>query len=87
MFISGVVLHRSSGVPACVHWFLIALALRRRFLERRDCSGVSTDMFNDALAQRFFDQGLMHLLCEVVLGKFGKGLWREKVDSLGISRV
>ena len=43
-------------------------------------------MSDDALSQRFFDQGLMHPPCEVALGKFGKKA-REKVDSFGILRV
>ena len=30
-------------------------------------------MPDDALFQCFPDHGLMHLSCEVVLGKFGKG--------------
>ena len=59
--------------PLAFHWLLIALALRRRFLAHRDRRGVTTDMSDDALSQRFFDQGLMHPPCEVALGKLSKG--------------
>ena len=59
--------------PLAFHWLLIALALRRRILARRDRSGVTTDMSDDALSLCFFDQCLMHPPCEVALGKFSKG--------------
>ena len=35
--------------PLAFHWLLIAFALRRRFLVRKDRSGVTTDMSDDAL--------------------------------------
>ena len=59
--------------PLAFHWLLIGLALRRWFLARRNCKGVTTDMTDNVLSQRFFDQGHMYLPCEVVFGKFRKG--------------
>ena len=56
-----------------INGILFALALWRRFLAHRDRRGVTTDMSDDALSQRFSDQGFIHPSCEVVHGKFIKG--------------
>ena len=57
-FISGPHFTLPQASPLAFHWILIALALRRRLLARRDRRGVTTDMSDDALSQRFLDQGI-----------------------------